>query len=292
MNHSPPKTIGAAIQMLLLSAILFLLCMVMSYAIFRLTSEASMISNISIIATMTGDVLIYLALMTACLIGIYRGQNWARYLYLIYVCIRFTTHYFTHSISARSSLLDLLVATYWIMVVIAVTLLFSPESNLYFKGKHQRSQPLHLKRPPTVTIALQVQLFNLAIFVAGAAAAIMYYHAAGLPTWHLSMNSTIEVLIDTPCHLIIMAILLSAMYKHKAWARIVFTFYVIYRLLFHYYTTYYMQYTSGFELLVYAFHLLNFVSLTLLYCPSSNFWFRHTKQNKKNSKKPWENNNP
>ncbi|MDF1796855.1 MAG: hypothetical protein P1U63_09990 [Coxiellaceae bacterium] len=289
-NH-PPKTVGTAVQILTFSTIIFILFVITRVTSSLLTEQATSYHSISTNLLALGDAITYLIIAIVCLVGIHRGKNWARYLYLAYICARFAVLYLSHSFSLTTvtPVITLIVISYWLLIVIGITLLFCPESQCYFKGVPPPTFQDTLKRPQTVNTALRIQLYNLAVFIAGAIAAILYYRAIGQPLWHLSLNSTIEVLIDTPIHLIIMGGLLFAMYRQKAWARIVFTIYVIYRLLFHFYTIHYLAYTVRLEVLVYVFHALNFISLTLLFCPSSNRWFSSETKTPRSNNQPWKN---
>ncbi len=275
MNNPIPKTVGVAVQLLALAAIVFVLFMVAHFTIMAVSSPPAIFKSA---LWHLCDTITYITIVTVSLVGIFRGRRWARLLYVAYVGIRFTVLYSAHDFSSTNALIDLIVIGYWIIVVIGVTLLFSPESNCYFNDTEQPPLSDNMKRPLAVGLAMELQLVNLLVFVAGAVAAFFFYRSIGQPLWYLSVNSTISLLIDTPCHLIIMAVLITAIYRQNAWARIVFTIYVIYRLLFHFYTIHYMTYPKTIELLVYAFHFLNFASLTLLYCPSGNFWFKHVKK--------------
>ncbi len=281
MKTAIPKTVGVAVQLLILATILFILFMVA-----HLTSivmlEQSAITHVRKI--LLCDTVIYIIVIIVSLAGILQGRRWARLLYVGYIGIRFAVLYSLHGFSSTNGLINLLVISYWLIITIGITLLFSPESNSYFNGKQQPPLSKNTQRPRIITLAVGLQLVNLVVFVAGEVAAVFYYRSISQPLWYFSINSTLSSITDTTIQLLIMAVLLTAIYRQKAWARTVLTIYAIYRLLFHFYTIHYMTYPTSVELLVYLFHILNFSSLTMLYFPSSNFWFTHVKKSKPSSR--------
>ncbi|MDF1759357.1 MAG: hypothetical protein P1U40_02355 [Coxiellaceae bacterium] len=286
---TPPKTIKVATQLLWLNMIAAFLSITSCYVAYKIAGiEPETYYPFSGLNLLL-DSIIYFTVVGLCIYNIIRAKNWARWLYVIYVCAHMGLNLYTHTLFGATMIVDIFVVTYLSLRTISITLLFTPDSNRWFRGEEQlpplsNTEQNQQKRPTIVSLALQLQWINMAIFIAGAILACFFYRNINQPLWTLSTNSTIEVLIDTPIHLCIMTIILIALYCQKGWARTAFLFYFIYRLLFHFYTISDLRYPDTIEAAVFAFFILNFISLTLLYCPSSNRWL-HQAINPKNAKR-------
>ncbi|MDF1655649.1 MAG: hypothetical protein P1U34_11110 [Coxiellaceae bacterium] len=274
----PPKTIKIAIQLMVLAFIDIFLILLTSYASFKLLNLTPNTYYTYSNSKLLIDALLYLIIVGASIYYITQRKWWARIVYVVYTLGHVALNYYAHTLSGNTGVVDVLVFCYYLLLTIIITLLFTSESNAWFRGETPKpldqSQPL--KRPRAVILAIALQIANFALFLAAAVLAYYYYRSVNQPLWHLSTNSTLEILIDTPIHLLIMLVILISLYRQKNWARATYVIYVIYRVLFHFYTHNLMSYTPLIENLVTGFLVLNFSSLTLLYIPSCNAWFKQS----------------
>ncbi|MDF1795712.1 MAG: hypothetical protein P1U63_04150 [Coxiellaceae bacterium] len=282
----PPRTIKLAIQLMCLTVIDQLLIVLFAYTVYKVLGTSPETYYTYSTPKMMTDVGLYLVVICTAIFLVSQRNQWGRIFFSIYILGHALINYSKHTLLASSLAADIFLLCYFLLVTISITLLFSPDSNAWFKGK--KTQPVDnipvRKKPKTVVLAVQLQLLNIVFFLAAAVLAYFYYRQINQPIWLFSTNSTIELLIDTPIHLILMTTLLIAISRQKKWGRTIFLIYAIYRILFHFYTHNLMGYTTTIETLVNVFLLLNAISLTLLYCPSSNSWFKFV--NKKTKKHP------
>ncbi|MDF1759356.1 MAG: hypothetical protein P1U40_02350 [Coxiellaceae bacterium] len=272
MNPTPPKSVGVATQLIGFSILLALVINLTSYVGHKVVAApAIQLIDITGFATLS-DTVSYFIIMVLCAYFIYQRQNWARLLLVFYLCFRLSLHYLTHSTEALDVLLEVMILVYWALLIIAITLLFSPGVNAWFKGT-PACAPQTTKRPKAVNTALLILILGIVVFIIINAIAYMYFRYEKANAIPIPFNSTISLIIDTPIHLIIMIPILIALSYRKNWARIILIIYVFARILFHFYSGPLVAYTPSFEFLVLLFFALNIIALTLLFCPESNRWF-------------------
>ncbi|MDF1655650.1 MAG: hypothetical protein P1U34_11115 [Coxiellaceae bacterium] len=272
---SAPKTIRVTIQLLalnLVAAFFSTISCYLSYKIINVKPETYYpFSGLNLFI----DAVVYFIILSTCIYQIRQGKNWARFLYVIYVATHTALNLYTHTLLGSTLIVDIFVITYLTLRVICITLLFTPESNRWFRGEEQL-EPSHYepsKKPTIVILAIQLQIINMIVFTGTYILAYFYYLSIGQSLWLASMNSAIELFIDYPLFLLVTTIILLGLSRRKSWARIVFLMYVILRLIFHFYTYNLLGYTPLIETLVAIYFILAFVSLTLLFSPISNRWF-------------------
>ncbi|MDF1655648.1 MAG: hypothetical protein P1U34_11105 [Coxiellaceae bacterium] len=268
MNPTPPKTVGVATQLISLSILLALVIDMVSYASQKLNASptAHLIDATGYI--LVSDTVSFFIIMVLCAYFIYQGKNWARLLLVFYFCFRLFMHFITNTTEPLSLLLGVLILAYLAILIIAITLLFTPEGNAWFRG-----EPLKTKHS-VVNIAIIILIVDIAVFIAINAIAFTYFRYEKINAIAIPFNSAIALMIDTPIHLVIMIPILIALCYKKNWARIALVIYVIARIIFHFYSYPLVTYTESFELMVLLFFVLNLIAATLLFCPESNRWFK------------------
>ena len=267
-SHQPPKTAIIAVQLILLAIVLALIVDLIGYIGDKVV--ASPLADSSGY-TLLSDVVSYFIIMVLCVYFINQRMHWARLLIVCYAAFRLFLFCLSHTIVNFDAFLQVITLVYVAVLLIAFTLLFTPEINAWFSGKS--IEALSEKSKPT-TIAIVILIVSIVLFVTINAIAYTHFRFEKASAIPIPFNSPIALLIDTPIHLLVMIPVLIGLWYRKNWARIVLVVYVIARICFHFYSAPLVAYTAPFEMLVFLFFALNIVATTLLLCPESNQLFK------------------
>lgn len=274
MKPTPPKTVGVAVQLIGLALVTALVIYLTYYLGFKLVARPTTHLEDTTGFDMVLDAVQYYIIMILCICFIYQGQNWARLLGVFYPSFRVIMHLLSNTTTTLDIMQTMLILTYIGILIIAFTLLFTPESNAWFRGTTAATPP-STARPKSMSVGIYTLSASLLLFILINALAFAFYRHPHVDAGQLRLpiDSSLALLIDTPINLIIMVPALLAVYYRKNWGRIVIIVYICVRILYHFYTVPLLPYAYSFELLIYLFLILNIIGATLLFCPESNRWF-------------------
>ncbi len=133
-QHSP-QTVRVAAQLIVLETIAVIISVTLALTAYYINGTVPKTYYPFTPFNMTIDAGAYFILMGACIYYILQGQHWARIVYTIYSILHALANLYASTLWGATLATDIFVFIYLFLRVISITLLFTPQSNRWFRGK-------------------------------------------------------------------------------------------------------------------------------------------------------------
>lgn len=133
------------------------------------------------------------------------------------------------------------------------------------------------KPPRSVSIATQLLLLSVLVFILAVVIGFVTYRITSMPPEMMYQYTGLRILSDSLVYVILLGILIHQMYMGKNWARWIYIIYALARYILHLLTHTVMGVTFIVDILVVIYYAIQISVFVLLFLPSSNAYF-HNKQ--------------
>lgn len=229
------------------------------------------------------DYLSYIIITGLCAYYMIRGARIARIAYLIYVVGRISINYFTHTIAGANLITNLIIFLYICIQLVTLTLLFSPDSNKWFK--HIQPTPTTSSinpqtQPRVISVGISMQILAFLAFITFHVTAYLYlqHQIRANAISPQNANSILMIIIHTLIAATITITLIIAVIKRTYWARAAWVVFTLVQITIQFYLHLKLKLPYLCTLSTYAYFIFTISGLTLFFLPNSNTWFENSKE--------------
>lgn len=276
MQQKCPSSTSIAVWLIAVALIVMLMVYVLNFINYSLIDVAAVRLQQSTAVTMLIDAVSFFIITVLCTYYIHQGEFWARLLLLCYVAFRLLMHFVDGTTAVFDVLLVVLLHSYVGLLLVAFTLLFTPESNAWFKRSMQPDTVATLGdcvRPSVVNAAMALVVIGCGWLVVLNAVTYAFFQPVSDSAMMLKLNGLTLLGVDALIYSLVAVVSLIAVACRRSWGRVVFVAYLCLRLLYQIFRESVIASPLSFDMLVFLFFAFNVVAATLLLCPESNRWF-------------------
>ncbi|MDF1655651.1 MAG: hypothetical protein P1U34_11120 [Coxiellaceae bacterium] len=279
MNDKLPRTLRISIQLLVFVCIDWLLLVVLDLFSINVGDVTPTLFYQYTPPLLIADFLLYVIFITIMIYFMTQKKNWARILIISYTLIRFTIDIYMGTIFKSTMLIDLFIVIYTVLQIAITILLFSPDTNEWFRSAALRQPNAHLfygknNTPNTVISAINIFILLTILFVIINLLEYINYHASPLLPHIANIHNTWFLVKDILYHITLYCLFIYAISRRINWARILFLVLWLADIsLYLTYMHYYTSFNNTLNILITIYQPIAFIGFTLLFTPSSNAWF-------------------